>query len=57
MLGKAFDRHKITYYTPNGNSRQAAEIIEEFKASVKEDPEHCPKALLLNLTNETAAGV
>jgi hypothetical protein len=58
ILGEVFDFHNISYYTPSGcNSRQAAKIIEEFKASRDEDPEDRPKVLLLNLTSETAAGV
>lgn len=58
MLGEVLERHNITYYTPTGcNSRQAAKIIEEFKASIEEDPEDRPKVLLLNFTSETAAGV
>jgi SNF2 family DNA or RNA helicase len=57
MLGEVLDHHDIAYYAPNGNSRQAARIIEEFKASVHQDSEDRPKVLLLNLTSETAAGV
>ena len=58
MLGEVLDHHHIFYSTPSGcNSRQAAKIIEEFKASKDEDSEECPKVLLLNLTSETAAGV
>ncbi|KAF3050916.1 hypothetical protein E8E11_006202 [Didymella keratinophila] len=57
ILGGVLDHHDIAYSTPNGNSRQAAKIIEEFKASVHDDPEDRPKVLLLNLTSETAAGV
>ena len=57
ILGKVLDHHKIPYYTPNGNSRQAAKVIEEFKASIHEDPKHRPKVLLLNLNSEIAAGV
>ncbi|KAF1350289.1 hypothetical protein EJ07DRAFT_169239 [Lizonia empirigonia] len=58
MLGEVMDHHSIPYYTPCGcNSRLAAKIIEEFKASKDEDPADRPKVLLLNLTSETAAGV
>lgn len=58
MLGEVLDYHSILYYTPSGcNSRQAARIIEDFKASGNENPEDRPKVLLLNLTSETAAGV
>lgn len=58
MLGGVMDHHSIPYYTPCGcNSRLAAKIIEEFKASKDEDPADRPKVLLLNLTSETAAGV
>ncbi|KAF3033362.1 hypothetical protein E8E12_001636 [Didymella heteroderae] len=57
MLGEVLGHHNIAYYTPSGNSRQAAKVIEEFKTSVHEDPEDRPKVLLLNLTSETAAGV
>lgn len=58
ILGRVLDEHEILYYTPSGcNSRQAAKIIEEFKASKDVDPEDRPKVLLLNLTSETAAGV
>lgn len=57
ILGGVLDYYNIAYSTPNGNSRQAAKIIETFKASVHESPEDRPKVLLLNLTSETAAGV
>ncbi|KAF2631544.1 hypothetical protein BU25DRAFT_384913 [Macroventuria anomochaeta] len=58
MLGGVLEYHDVPYYTPSGcNSRQAAKIIEEFKASANEDLEDRPKVLLLNLTSETAAGV
>jgi hypothetical protein len=58
MLGKVLDHHDVLYYTPSGcNSRQAAKIIEEFKASANEEVEDRPKVLLLNLSSETAAGV
>ncbi|KAF1931765.1 uncharacterized protein M421DRAFT_90003 [Didymella exigua CBS 183.55] len=58
MLGEVLDHHGILFYTPSGcKPPQAAKIIEEFKASVEEDPENRPKVLLLNLTSETAAGV
>ena len=57
MLGRVLDHHDVLYYTPSGcNSRQAAKIIEEFKASANEVEER-PKVLLLNLTSETTAGV
>jgi SNF2 family DNA or RNA helicase len=57
MLGEMLEHHNILYCMPSGNSRQTAKIIEEFKASVHEDPETRPKVLLLNSASETAAGV
>lgn len=58
MLAKVLEHHNIPYYTPSGvSSRQAAKIIEEFKASAHEDINDRPKVLLLNLASETTAGV
>ncbi|KAJ4383483.1 hypothetical protein N0V86_001532 [Didymella sp. IMI 355093] len=57
MLSEMLEHHNIAYCMPSGNSRQTAKIIEEFKASVHEDPENRPKVLLLNSASETAAGV
>lgn len=58
VLRAVFDHYDISYRTPSGcNSRKAAEVVEEFKASAAEDIEDRPKVLLLNLASETAAGV
>jgi hypothetical protein len=58
VLRAVFDHYGISYRTPSGcNSRKAAEVVEEFKASAAENVEDRPKVLLLNLASETAAGV
>ena len=58
VLRAVFDHYNILYCTPSGcNSRKAAEVVEEFKASAREKVENRPKVLLLNLASETAAGV
>jgi hypothetical protein len=58
VLRAVFDHYDIRYCTPSGcNSRKAAEVVEEFKASADENIGDRPEVLLLNLASETAAGV
>jgi hypothetical protein len=54
VLCAVFDHYDVSYCTPSG--RNAADVVEEFKASA-EDVKNRPNILLLNLASETAAGM
>ncbi|KAF2649386.1 hypothetical protein K491DRAFT_771566 [Lophiostoma macrostomum CBS 122681] len=54
-VSEAFEEHDISFDTVSKSRKDAADVIEDFQKN--QDPEESKKVLILNLGDESAAGV